>query len=173
MSGRILVFTGDGKGKTTAALGIALRAVGHGMKVKIIQFVKSDCSTGEIAALNMLPGVEIMQTGCGFIPSEANEKFTDHRQAAENGLKIAAEAIESGKYSVVILDEICVAVAKKLLDEAEVVEMVRGAAPDVTIVLTGRGASPAMIELADTVTNMNCVKHGMQAGIKAQEGVEF
>lgn len=173
MSGRVLVFTGDGKGKTTASLGIALRAVGHGMKVKIIQFVKSDTSTGEIAALNMLPGVEIVQTGCGFVPNESNAKFTDHRQAAENGLKIAAEAIESCKYSVVILDEICVAVAKKLLNENEVIEMIRKASPDVTVVLTGRGATPAMIELADTVTNMSCVKHGMQQGIKAQEGVEF
>jgi cob(I)alamin adenosyltransferase len=172
-SGRVLLFTGDGKGKTTAALGMALRAIGHGMKVKIIQFVKADASTGEIAALSMLPGVEIVQTGRGFVPPESSPHVAEHRQAAEEGLKVAVEAIASGAYSLVVLDEICFAVARHLVAESDVVELVRKASRQTTLVLTGRGASPALIDLADTVTEMNPLKHGMQSGWPAQEGVEF
>ena len=172
-SGRVLIFTGGGKGKTTAALGMALRAVGHGMKVKIIQFIKSDSSTGEIAALQMLPGVEIVQTGRGFVSLASNPAFADHRQAAESGLKAAADAIESGEYSLVALDEVCVAVAKQLLKECAVIEVVRKARSNTTVVLTGRGATAALLDLADTVTEMGNVKHGMQQGWSAQEGVEF
>ena len=171
--GRVLLFTGDGKGKTTAALGMALRAVGHGMKVKVIQFIKSDSSTGEIAALQMLPGIEIIQTGCGFVPCADNIVFTDHRQAAKYGLNIATEAIECGEYSLVVLDEICVAVAKRLLDEIDVIETVRKAGSGTIVALTGRGATANLINLADTVTEMNNIRHGMKLGWPAQEGVEY
>jgi cob(I)alamin adenosyltransferase len=174
MSGpRVLIFTGDGKGKTTTALGMVLRAIGHGMKVKIIQFVKADASTGEIAALNMLPGVEIVQTGLGFVPPDSSPKIEDHRQAALAGLKIAQEAIASGAYSLVVLDEICFAIARHLVAEEDVVELVGKALAHTTLVMTGRGATPALIELADTVTEMTPIKHGMQSGWPAQEGVEF
>jgi cob(I)alamin adenosyltransferase len=172
-SGRILIFTGDGKGKTTAALGMALRAVGHSMKVSIIQFIKADSSTGEIAALRAIPGVRIVQTGCGFVPPESNPSFADHHEAAQSGLKLATREIESGEYSLVVLDEICVAVAKGLVGESDVVDVVRKAGPDTTLVLTGRGATPALIALADTVTEMKVIKHGMRSGWPAQEGVEF
>lgn len=171
--GRVLIFTGDGKGKTTAALGMALRAAGHGMKVKIIQFIKSDSSTGEIAALQSLQGVEIIQTGRGFTSSVSSLPITEHRQAAEAGLKLAVDAIESGEYPLVILDEICIAVAKRLLNECDVIEAIRKANPDTIIVLTGRDASARLIGLADTVTEMQCIKHGMQLGWHDQEGVEF
>ncbi|MHB9038066.1 MAG: cob(I)yrinic acid a,c-diamide adenosyltransferase [Armatimonadota bacterium] len=171
--GRVLLFTGDGKGKTTAALGMALRAAGHGMRVKIIQFIKSDSSTGEIAALQMLPGIEIIQTGCGFVPHASSSVFVDHRQAAEIGLEIATDAIESGEYSLVVMDEICCAVAKRLLDESDVIEAVRRAGSNTTVAMTGRGATAALKDLADTVTEMGCIKHGMQQGWSAQEGVEF
>lgn len=174
MSGsRVLIFTGDGKGKTTAALGMALRAIGHGMKVKIIQFVKADPCIGEIAALNMLPGVEIVQTGLGFVPADSSPKIEDHRQAGQAGLKIAQETISSGAYSLVVLDEVCFAVARHLVAEEDVVELVGKASVETTLVLTGRGATPALIELADTVTEMTPIKHGMQSGWPAQEGVEF
>jgi len=172
-AGRVLVFTGDGKGKTTAALGMALRAVGHGVKVKIIQFIKSDSSTGEIAAMRLLPGAEIVQTGCGFVPPASSAVFAEHRQAAESGLKVAADTIESGEYSLVVLDEICVAVAKRLLDECSVIEAVRKAGPNTTVALTGRDATAALMDLADTVTEMSDIKHGMKLGWPAQEGVEF
>lgn len=171
--GRLLIFTGDGKGKTTAALGMVLRTAGHGMKAKIIQFIKSDSSTGEISALRLLPGVEIIQTGRGFMSSVSSPSITEHRQATEAGLKLAVDAIESGEYSLVILDEICVAVAKRLLNECDVIEAIRKANPDTIVVLTGRGASAGLIDLADTVTEMRCIKHGRQLGWPAQEGVEF
>jgi cob(I)alamin adenosyltransferase len=171
--GRILLFTGDGKGKTTAGLGMAIRACGHRHKVLIIQFVKSDASTGEIAGLKHLPGVDIEQTGLGFIPPETDDAFAGHCRAAESGLKHAAQAVSSGRYNLVVLDEICLAVSRHLLREEAVMEMLKKAGPDTCIVMTGRGASPGLIDLADTVTEMLLVKHGLTAGIKAQEGVEY
>ena len=118
--GRILIFTGDGKGKTTAALGMAVRAHGHGIPVAIIQFVKSDVKTGEFAVLSKLPGVEIFVTGRGFVPPETDPRFAEHRRAAEEGLRIASEAACSGRYGLVILDEGCYAVARHLIPEEHV-----------------------------------------------------
>ncbi|MEW6356013.1 MAG: cob(I)yrinic acid a,c-diamide adenosyltransferase [Planctomycetota bacterium] len=171
--GRILLFTGDGKGKTTAALGMALRAVGHGMPTFILQFMKADPSTGEIAALKRLPNVEIVQAGLGFAPPPGSPKFPEHAQAARNALAKASEALASDKYAMVILDEICNAVARGLLDEDRVVQMVEKKPEGMILVLTGRGATDRLIALADTVTEMRAIKHGLAEGRKAQEGVEF
>lgn len=168
---RILIFTGDGKGKTTAALGMALRAVGHGMRVRIIQFIKADASTGEIAAFKNLPGVEISQVGLGFVPPKSSPKFEEHKKAPVDGLGIAREALASGDYDLVILDEICGAVGLGLLDEQEVIDAIEGFGT--IIVLTGRGASQKLIDMADTVTEMKQVKHGMDSGWKSQAGVEY
>lgn len=182
---RILLFTGDGKGKTTAALGIATRALGHNLLTLIIQFIKCDDSTGdgrsigdgrstgEYSVFSRLPGVEIRQTGLGFVPPRSSPRFTDHQRAARRALDAAAQALAAGKYRVVILDEICVAVAKNLLTEEAVIRTVKQAPSDTIVVLTGRGAGKGLIGLADTVTEMRCVKHGYQQGRKAQEGVEF
>lgn len=172
-SGRILIFTGDGKGKTTAALGMALRAHGHGIPVAVVQFVKSDVKTGEFAALNALPGVEVFVTGRGFVPPKADPGFADHRRAAEEGLRIASEAACSGRYGLVILDEGCYAVARELIAEEFVLRLLREAAPGVTIVLTGRGATERLIAAADTVSEIRCLKHGFDTGRTAQKGVEF
>ena len=172
-SQRILVFTGDGKGKTTAALGMALRAAGHSMPTLIVQFIKSGDSTGELAALRSLNGITVRQVGLGFVPNPASPGFSAHREAALRGLQAAAEALASGRYRMVILDEICTAAAKDLLPEASVIAAVKSASRDCVVVLTGRGADKGLIELADTVTEMRCVKHGHQHGVKAQEGVEF
>ncbi|MBU1149535.1 MAG: cob(I)yrinic acid a,c-diamide adenosyltransferase [Proteobacteria bacterium] len=171
--GRILIFTGDGKGKTTAALGMALRAHGHGIPVAVIQFVKSDVKTGEFAALSKLPGVEIFVAGLGFVPPETDPRFADHRRAAQEGLRIASEAASSGRYGLVILDEGCYAVARNLVAEELVLRLLREAAPGVTVVLTGRGATEGLIAAADTVSEIRCVKHGFDIGRKAQKGVEF
>ncbi|MBU1184706.1 MAG: cob(I)yrinic acid a,c-diamide adenosyltransferase [Proteobacteria bacterium] len=171
--GRILIFTGDGKGKTTAALGMALRAHGHGTPVAVIQFVKSDVKTGEFAALSKLPGVEIFVAGLGFVPPETDPRFADHRRAAQEGLRIASEAASSGRYGLVILDEGCYAVARNLVAEELVLRLLREAAPGVTVVLTGRGATEGLIAAADTVSEIRCVKHGFDIGRKAQKGVEF
>jgi cob(I)alamin adenosyltransferase len=170
---RILIFTGEGKGKTTAALGMVLRAQGHGMPVAIIQFVKSDVNTGEFAAINALPGVEIFVTGRGFVPPEADPGFAEHRRAAEEGLRIASEAACSGRYGLVVLDEGCYAVARNLIAEALVLRLLEETPAEVVIVLTGRGATEGLIAAADTVSEIRCVKHGFDSGIKAQKGVEF
>lgn len=170
---RILIFTGDGKGKTTAALGLALRAIGHGMRVLVLQFVKAGKKTGELAAARQIVGFQIEQRGCGFVPEEGSEQFAVHRQAAEVLLREAAGALLSGNYDVVVLDELCLAVAKNLLPEQAALEVVGHARPGTVLVLTGRGATPGLIAVADTVTEMRLCKHGMQAGIKAQRGVEF
>jgi len=171
---RVLLFTGDGKGKTTAALGIALRAAGHGLPTLIMQFIKSDSSTGECAALRTLSGMEIRQVGLGFVPrSDDAPQFAEHRRAAEAGLRAAAEALAAGRYRVVILDEVCTAVARGLLNEEAVAAVIRLAPATGIVVLTGRGATSGLTALADTVTEMRCIKHGFDVGRRAQQGVEF
>jgi cob(I)alamin adenosyltransferase len=169
---RILIFTGDGKGKTTAALGMAFRASGHGLRSCIVQFIKSDASVGEIAAADASMLVEIHPTGLGFVPSGESPRFTQHREAAQAGLQKAAEIIAGGQFPLVILDEICVAVSRGLIDLEQVVDLVEKTPPEMCLVLTGRDAPPALIQLADTVTEMLCIKHGMEAGYGAQKGVE-
>lgn len=171
--GRVLIFTGDGKGKTTAALGMALRAHGHGIPVAIVQFVKSDVKTGEFAALSRLPGVEIFVTGLGFVPPKTDPRFAEHRSAAEEGGRIAWEAACSGRYGLVVLDEGCYAVSRELIAETFVLRLIREAAPGVTIVLTGRGATQGLMDAADTVSEIRCVKHGFDAGHSARMGVEY
>ena len=121
---RILIFTGDGKGKTTAALGMAFRASGHGLRSCIIQFIKSDVSVGEIAAAHASMLVEIHSTGLGFVPGGESPRFAEHRAAAQAGLQKAAEIIAGGQFALVILDEICIAVARGLIEERQVVELV-------------------------------------------------
>ncbi|OPY14484.1 MAG: Cob(I)yrinic acid a,c-diamide adenosyltransferase [Syntrophus sp. PtaB.Bin001] len=171
--GRILIFTGDGKGKTTAALGMALRACGQGMRVKIIQFIKADPAIGEVAAVRNLPGVELIQTGLGFVPAEDHPDFLQHREAAKRGIFLAEEAIRSGEYDLVILDELCNAVALHLLPEERVAAVLHDIKPGRIIVLTGRGASESLMALADTVTIMSCRKHALESGRPAQKGVEY
>jgi cob(I)alamin adenosyltransferase len=171
--GRILIFTGDGKGKTTAALGMALRAYGHGIPIALVQFVKSDTATGEFNALGRMAGIEIRVAGLGFVPPETDPGFAAHRRAAGEGLGIAGEQASSGRYGLVILDEICYAVARHLLEEEAVLGLIREAAPGVTLVLTGRGATEGLIAAADTVSEIRAVKHGFDAGRKAQKGVEY
>jgi len=170
---RVLIFTGDGKGKTTAALGLALRASGHGMRVLVLQFVKGGQRTGELAAARQLPGFEIEQRGCGFIPPASSPNFAEHRLAAEAVLREADAALLSGGYDVVVLDESCLAVARGLVTEQAVLAVVAHARPGSVLVLTGRGATPGLIAAADTVTEMCLRKHGMKSGIPAQRGVEF
>lgn len=170
---RILLFTGEGKGKTTAALGMALRATGHGQRCYVIQFIKNDDSVGELAAAAALGQIEIIQCGRGFLPKADDSRISEHRAAAEKGLHKAAEILASGEYSLVILDEICIAVARGLLAEDEVRRAVGLASAQTCVVLTGRWATEGLIDLADTVTEMVCRKHGYQAGIAAQKGVEW
>lgn len=173
VSPRILIFTGDGKGKTTAALGMAFRAAGHGIRTCVIQFIKADAKVGELLVLPTFPLIEIVQTGMGFLPKATDPAWLRHQAAAEAGLRKAQEALADPRFGLVILDEICLAVARGLLKEDAVIAAVRQARADSRVVLTGRGATAGLIAMADTVTEMQCVKHGMQSGISAQEGVEL
>lgn len=171
---RILIFTGDGKGKTTAALGMVLRVSGHGMRTLILQFIKANEAVGELTALRYLPGVEAIQMGRGFVPSATEPAFPEHRQAALHALEKAAEALRSKRYDLIILDEICTAMAKGLITEDQVAEVIDlSSREDSCLVLTGRGATDHLISKADTVTEMRCIKHGLQEGWIAQKGVEY
>jgi cob(I)alamin adenosyltransferase len=170
---RILLFTGDGKGKTTAALGMVLRASGHGLRTLVVQFIKANKDTGELIAAKQLPGVEIVQCGKGFVPDPQKPAFAKHKEAAEKGLARVHEAAASGQYKLLVLDEVCTAVAKGLLADSAVVPLATKLAPDCILVLTGRGATQALIDLADTATEMRCIKHGFAQGRNAQRGVEL
>jgi cob(I)alamin adenosyltransferase len=169
---RVLVFTGDGKGKTTAALGMAFRASGHGLRACMIQFIKSDASVGEVLAAAQTSHLEIIQTGRGFVPPPHSPQFAAHQKAAQDGLQTAAAVLARREFDLVILDEICLAVARGLLDEQQVIDLIAQTPSETCLVLTGRGATPALIALADTVTDMQCVKHGLQTRREAQRGVE-
>ncbi|MCP4374813.1 MAG: cob(I)yrinic acid a,c-diamide adenosyltransferase [bacterium] len=171
--GRIVLLTGNGKGKTCAALGMALRAAGHAMAVMFLQFIKHDSTTGEIAALAKIPEINIVQTGLGFVPKPDNPRFSEHHHAAEVALSKARAAIESGEYSMVVLDEICGAVGCGLITESEVLDLIDLIQTDMCLVLTGRDATKAIIEAADTATNLQHIKHAYDSGIGAQKGVEF
>lgn len=171
-SPRILIFTGDGKGKTTAALGMAWRGSGHGLRSCVIQFVKADADVGEIAAAARSDLIQIVQTGLGFLPPAGDPRIEQHRAAAQAGLRKAAEIIAGRQFELVVLDEICFAVARGLIDEPQVIDLLRRAPAELCIVLTGRGATPGLIAAADTVTEMRLVNHGFSNGRPAQKGVE-
>ena len=170
---RTVLITGEGKGKTTAALGLALRAVGHGLRVCIVQFVKHCGDTGEARALAGLSGVELHLCGEGFVRVKSGPVFESHARAAGTGLQLAARKLSDPAYGMVVLDEVCGAVACGLLAVSAVRAALKGAAPGKVIVLTGRDACQELIELADTVSRIECVKHGMASGWPAQAGVEL
>lgn len=170
MSGpRILLFTGDGAGKTSAALGKVLRLVARGRRVAVVQFLKHDPDTGEIASLAQL-GVTVEQCGLGFVPAPGSARYPSHRAAAQAGIALArARAVD---HDALVLDEICGAIAKGLIDETAVLDLLRALRPEQVCICTGRGATPQLIAIADTVSEIVCLKHGLRAGITAQEGVE-
>jgi cob(I)alamin adenosyltransferase len=171
---RIILLTGQGKGKTSSALGMVLRAVGHQMRICVIQFVKKSRDTGEARALALLPGVEHLICGNGFItPQEHAERRQQHCQAATDGLRLAKARIADPSIQMVVLDEICAALNHHLLEEQEVLDLLTSAENGKIIILTGRHAPQSLIERADTVSFMESAKHGYEHGIEAQPGVEF
>jgi len=159
----ILLYTGDGKGKTTAALGQALRAAGQGLRVCVVQFVKGDTDTGEIAALRSLtPPVEVHVTGCGFSWQNEPDAVAAHGRW---GWELAKAKISSGAYDMVILDEITYLVRWGIVTEEELLGFLDSLTDPPHLVLTGRGAGPALTARADLVTEMKEVKHHFRAGI--------
>ncbi|WP_147533605.1 cob(I)yrinic acid a,c-diamide adenosyltransferase [Bacillus marasmi] len=174
--GLVLVYTGDGKGKTTAALGIAVRATGRGKKVLMIQFIKSpDRSTGEKIMFEKI-GIEMHQLGIGFTWTKTPE---EHREALRQAWAFTKEKVNSGAYDVVILDELNNALAidsfpiNDVLPLEEVLELIKNRNRDMHLIITGRSAKPEIIEAADLVTEMKEVKHYYQDGIPAVKGIEY
>ncbi|MBR3051133.1 MAG: cob(I)yrinic acid a,c-diamide adenosyltransferase [Selenomonadaceae bacterium] len=167
--GLIIVHTGDGKGKTTAALGLAVRAFGAGLKVLILQFIKGGRRPGELTALEIL-GVEVRQLGLGFITAE---NFSEQKKSARAALEIAQKEISSGAWDLIILDEINYAVKFGLFGAEEILSLIKIRPPQLHLVFTGRNALLELIDAADLVTEMKLIKHPFQNGIAAQEGIEF
>ncbi len=172
--GLILINTGPGKGKTTAALGTALRAVGCGMKVLMLQFLKGSWHYGELDAVEVFgENFVLKQMGRGFVKIGGAETDPEDIRMVEAAWAEAREAIYSGEWDLVVLDEINYAISYKMLDPAIVAEALKGKPEMVHVILTGRNAHPLLVELADTVTEMREVKHAYQKGVLAQRGIEY
>jgi cob(I)alamin adenosyltransferase len=170
--GYIQVYTGNGKGKTTAALGLAVRAAGHGLRTEILQFMKGWIDYGELEGVKMLaPYVEIHQAGRDTFVNRKNPDPEDVRLARE-GWRKAKEIVLEGKADIVVLDEINCAMDFGLLPVEEVVEVLRNKPAGMEVVLTGRGAPAAILEIADLVTEMREIKHYYAKGVDARVGVE-
>jgi cob(I)alamin adenosyltransferase len=190
--GLVQVYTGDGKGKTTAALGLGLRAVGHGYKVRMIQFMKGTSYTGEVqAARRLAPDFEIFQfgrdckyaermrsgeavcDGCGqcFV-TLGNPELRDIRYARQ-AYDLAVRTLDEAQADLVILDEISNALYYELLDAEDAANLIARRPPGVELVLTGRNMPPAILDMADLVTEMRMVKHPFESGIPARRGIEY
>jgi len=166
------VYTGDGKGKTTAALGLALRAIGHGQEVFMIQFLKGSKRYGEVRSAAKLPGLTILQSGRSCFVDPMNPDQRDIKLALA-GLNKAREVIAGRKHDLVILDEINVAMEIGLIAVDDVLEVLANKPRAVEIVLTGRGAPRRIRNVADLVSDIQEVKHHFRAGLKARMGIEF
>lgn len=177
--GLVMVLTGPGKGKTTSALGLAWRALGNGFKVFMVQYIKGKWKTGEKKLADLLHAhadhlglqIEIRPMGDGFtwITQNREQDIATTREIWE----VSKNAIASKTYDLVILDEINVVMKLGYLDPEEVIEVLKARDPDLHVVLTGRGAPPAICEFADMVSEVQAIKHHYKAGVKAQQGIEF
>jgi cob(I)alamin adenosyltransferase len=173
--GLVLVITGDGKGKTTAAMGIALRAAGYSMKVCIIQFMKGDIYSGEMDGVKRLaPDVELHIAGRGYYGLGGTRRHHDeHRESAQQGIMLAKEKMLSGDFDILILDEINNALQLELLDLPQVLDLLESKPPLTHLVLTGRDAHPEVVDRAHTVTEMREIKHAYRVGIEPQKGIDY
>ena len=166
------VFTGSGKGKTSAAMGVVLRALGHDLKVCIIFFMKGNYPYGEKKTLARFPNVTFsIFGGLDFVdPHNVKE---DDKKEARRALEAGREAVMSGKYDLVVLDEINVAVAWKLVELDDVIRLIEGKPDSVELILTGRYADPKLVRIADLVTEMVAIKHPYDEGVQARAGFEY
>jgi cob(I)alamin adenosyltransferase len=170
--GLIQVYTGPGKGKTTAALGLALRAAGQDMKVYIIQFMKGWPHYGELTSVEKLPNITLHQFGRPDFVNRDNPDPKDVEQAHQ-ALDHARQTLASGNYDVVILDEINVALDYNLIGLDKVLALIEGKPEKVELVLTGRGAHPEIVKRADLVTEMLDIKHPFDEGVGGRRGIEY
>jgi cob(I)alamin adenosyltransferase len=187
MKGLVQVYTGNGKGKTTCSLGQGMRAAGQGLRVCMIQFLKGGHYFGELDSARKLKNFKIFQFGAPCPWSKEMRKgdfrcgscrycFTIHeddRKKAKIGMDFAREAVTSGDYDLVILDEINVAIYSKVVDKQDVLDLIKSKKPELEMVLTGRAAPKEIIEVADLVTEMRPIKHPFDAGIEARVGIDF
>ena len=171
MVGLIQVYTGDGKGKTTAALGLALRAAGRNMKVLIVQFMKK-WDYGELHSIKLIPDITLKTFGTKELIYEGEVKKIDYEEA-EKAFSFGIEGVQSGNYDLVIFDELNIALYYELLDLKEVIKKIKEKPENVEVVITGRKAPQEIIEIADLVTEMREVKHPYQKGVEARKGIEF
>lgn len=179
--GLLIVYTGNGKGKTTAALGMCIRAVGYGWRVCVIQFVKGSWKYGELKGLKRLePEVELHVVGEGFVGIIDDDKdFEEHCKAAREGLVLADEKLRSDDFRLVILDELNVALELGLVKREKVADLLKlrgdesAGKKKIHLVITGRGAPDWLVAEADLVTEMKEIKHPFQQGIKAQKGIDW
>lgn len=169
--GRIILNTGDGKGKTTAALGTAFRALGHGQKVCVIQFLKGQGDYGERLLAGKCQNLDWFICGKGFVFNK--EKIDEDKRVAEEGFILAEEKIKSDKYDLVVLDEITYLPLFGFLDVSRIVELISHKPERLSVIMTGRNAHDDLIAIADTVSVIDPLKHAFQEGIKAQKGIEF
>ncbi len=170
--GLIHIYTGDGKGKTTAALGLALRSAGHGARIAIIQFMKGWEYYGELKSVSLVPNITLIQTGRPDYVYRGKETPEDYAEA-ERAMRLAQEFISADKCDMLILDEINVALDYGLVSLDKVISLVNGKNEKTELVLTGRNARPELIELADLVTEMKEIKHPYKRGVAARKGVEY
>jgi len=169
--GLLIVITGNGKGKSTSAFGTVARAHGHGMKVGVVQFIKSRTDTGEEAFLGKQPGVEWHVTGDGFTWDTQNRD--QDIATAQRGWEVARAMLADASYQLVVLDELTYLLSYGYLDSDSVLDALAKRPPMQHVIVTGRGASDALIELADTVSIIADEKHAFRAGVKAQRGIDF
>ncbi|MFC1872501.1 cob(I)yrinic acid a,c-diamide adenosyltransferase [Chloroflexota bacterium] len=170
--GLVQVFTGNGKGKSTATFGTVLRAVGHGLKSHIVFFMKGDYPYGEYNSLRNLPGVSIDIYGYPKLIDPANIKPEEYEQAGA-ALTAARKAVSSGDYDIVVLEEVNVAIAMDMIKLEDILEIIKNKPAQTELILTGRYAKTELLEVADLVTEMVKVKHPYDAGVKARRGIEF
>lgn len=173
--GLVVVITGYGKGKTTSAMGMALRSVGHKLKVCIIQFMKGDLYSGEWDGVKLLGDyVELTATGKGFCGIEGNPySYREHRENAQQAITLVKEKINTGRYDVLILDEINNALHLNLVDHDQVIDILKMRPAGLHMVLTGRDAHPDVIDMADTVSEVREIKHAYRNNIEPQPGIDF
>ena len=173
--GVLIINTGNGKGKSTSAFGTVLRAVGHGFEAGVVQFIKGKWKTGEMAALRLLPGVEHIVAGDGFTwdTQDLDRDIASARRGWSEALRLIEAARANERFQLLVLDELNIALRYGYLDPFEVARGLIDRPEHLSIIVTGRDAPEALIEVADTVTTMQPVKHAFEAGIRARRGVEF
>jgi cob(I)alamin adenosyltransferase len=172
-TGLVQVFTGNGKGKTTASLGTVLRAAGHGFKILVIFFVKGNSTDGEFNTLPKLPGVEVAKFGLRKWIRDTKNVTPEEKAQGKAALEAARVAAASGKYDIIVCDEINIAVHFQLITADDVLQLIKDKAPTTELILTGRNADSRVIEAADLVTEMKAIKHPYDKGIMAREGIEY